>query len=780
MAPARKLRASLDRVRRGPTAAESADRCPQVPRSRSSLGAGAGGYTRLLLIPCLLAIALLAAAASAEAKPGALQPQPSPIANGRLFDLGVSDYDHDGRPEIFSTNHKFLGTFSERNVSGWSNLLGSSRLSPSPDYPGFEDLLTPPSIVAPGLYIYAESRTTDENDDVEDTPLLHIVANRITGIPLLPERAEGSVILPSPDVQVVRTDGAQAKVSRVGNPPKTRVDFSVAEQGEITLKVKNVDFPPIDFQIDQAPLLARTYIGADKVPASGPRFTLQLIDRHGIAWADTNRDGRTDAFIARGGLGGGIAKYIGRITDELQVQSRSGGTFSDQIAGSGLVKGGCRGRQAASVDYNADGLLDIFESCKTDDPKLYRQLNNGKFVDASKRLGRASPDGSYYRWVDVRGNSRPELIVAGKKRAVVLSSKGKARWKVAQRVKTFNGARLVHSVSFGDYDADGDPDLFIGATSGNTLLTNRGGRLVARKPVKLGLPGHGTGSSFVDYNNDGRLDLHSIPVRPVPAKASRRLPPHRDRSRQEQGGLGDRQLVRLRRRRLARSRHGDPDLGQEPAGRHPPAAQPRQLQPLAGDRPPRRARQQRGDRRQDPGQDRQADTIGDRRRERRIAVLPGQLPRLLRPRRRRCGQQAERSLARGRSHQAHQRHRRSPRSRSRSRSGGGGGAGSAAGAPRGTAAQRDYHSRRAPFVDSLDGDPDRLPDRLDGDRRDQALVDRVGGAVEPGETAPGCGGGCAGAILRRGRALDEGRSRAGRLRRRAGRGPGRRGRGPRR
>ncbi len=464
----------------------------------------------LLALGLALLLSLQAPAGAQAGREGGFKTRPVPINDGRLFDLGVSDYDTDGVPEIFSVNHKFLGTLIEGAPGNYRNLMGSTGFSPTPAFPGFEDLLHPPKIGAPGLYIYAESRAGQNALDPDsDVPLLHIVANDVRGIPLLAERARGTVRLPSPSVQVVRKNGAQVQVRRAGG--STVIEFTVAEQGHIVLRVRKVDLPPIEFDIDQRPLLASTFVGARKVRALNSDFTLRLIDRHGIAWSDTDYDGHTDAFVVRGGLGGGIADFPDLLHDELLRPNPLNGRFSNEEPGSGLNKGECRSRQAASVDYDRDGRLDLFSSCKGATPKLYRAVGGGDFRGFSKALRKVRAQGTYYRWADLDGDRRPELIVADDSRVRVFRSRGIKRWRLVQRIRSFNRSKLVYGITVGDYDRDGDPDLFVGANSGNTLLKNRRGRLRAVAPRRAGLPPRGSGAAFVDYDNDGRLDLHSMP-----------------------------------------------------------------------------------------------------------------------------------------------------------------------------------------------------------------------------------------------------------------------------
>ncbi len=64
-------------------------------------------------------------------------------------------------------------------------------------------------------------------------------------------------------------------------------------------------------------------------------------------------------------------------------------------------------------------------------------------------------------------------------------------------------------VAVGDYDNDGDPDMYVTAYGGNTLYRNNGDGTFADVTAQAGVGGSGWSASaaFVDVDQDGRLDL---------------------------------------------------------------------------------------------------------------------------------------------------------------------------------------------------------------------------------------------------------------------------------
>ncbi len=462
------------------------------------------------------ALALVAVAAglfaSAAAAKSAFKKQKAPIAGGRLFDLGAADYNGDGIQGMFTANHIFLGTLSEFSGGSWHNDLPASGISPTPAFPGFEDLLNPPPITRPGLYIYATAHTPNQAGEVTNDAYLHIVAKGLSPTPLSNYGTHLHLRLNSPQIRVTRSNAARVEASQDGSasPPRTIVDIDMARNSRVDFIAKKLALPPIEVNVPKTPFNTKVYVGARKVPAHSRSFSLDLRDRHGFAWGDINGDGTDDLYIADGGVGGQIVHaYKGQVDDELLL-SGQGRQLHDETDGSGLKKGACRGRQAALPDFNTDGRLDIFSSCLDAGPKLWKQDPSGHFQSVSHDLRAAGARGDVYRWADVEPDRGLELLVAQRRRVTVFDYKHR-HFIRSQSVRTRNSGGVVKSLALGDFDGDGDPDLFAASPNGNTLIVNRDGRLRARNPRRLGLPSRSLFATFVDADNDGNLDLHALP-----------------------------------------------------------------------------------------------------------------------------------------------------------------------------------------------------------------------------------------------------------------------------
>lgn len=409
----------------------------------------------------------------------------------RLFDIGATDFNGDGHLDLFTTNHKFHPSLLRNDGAGnFTDVTGLSGLSPSPQFPGLEYLTAPP-MNNPGLYLYGTDSTK------EDRPgIIHL---RTQGA-----AASGRLTFGAKDIEVLRARGGSVKVGRSSSGQPT-ADFKAPPGAVIDIMVIHIDLP-ISVSVDDSLPARQIRVGTLAVPATTNQFVLTLRDRHGYAFADVTGDPGTDIFAVSGGLGGGIKLpgYDGVVQDELLARTQF--HYVNTTVGSGLTKGTCRGRQAAAVDINDDGRLDLFEGCDLDRPKVYLQRSRGQFESI------APPDtiSTTYRWINLGRGRRPELLAADPAgiRVFAYTDEG---WLLEQTVD--GNANLGHVVQFAvtDYNSDGQIDVLAVAPSGNTLLRNHHGRLHVVPLSKVGIPRKSYAASFVDYDNDGRVDLDTMP-----------------------------------------------------------------------------------------------------------------------------------------------------------------------------------------------------------------------------------------------------------------------------
>jgi hypothetical protein len=421
----------------------------------------------------------------------------------RAYDVGVVDFNRDGRLDLYSTNHMFRDSLLDGDGAGrFEDAYRSAGFAPNPAIPGIEDLSRSPEVDDPGLYMWV--RAGDRR------PHIRLATKALKRIGDLDETTvSGRIVVAFPKVKVRRLNGAEVDVVRKSRT-RTVIRFELGPNARLVLRPNHIDLP-FRTRIDAPLPLENVFLGPRSVAPPAREFSISLGDRHGVAWADYDRDGLLDAFISSGGLSGKsrLVPRLGR--DELLLNRDR--VLVDATSESGLRKGDCRGREAQSLDFDRDRRLDIFLGCRAGRPRLYRGVGDGTFTEQRRALRGIGNAATANRWVDLDNDGVLELVRAGQFSVAVWSLRRDGRARLEQRIDTPNDDKNVEALAPGDFDNDGDLDLFLAAPSGNSLLVNRGtGRLAARDPRRYGLPArHGAAAAWVDYDNDTRLDLYVSP-----------------------------------------------------------------------------------------------------------------------------------------------------------------------------------------------------------------------------------------------------------------------------
>jgi enediyne biosynthesis protein E4 len=154
---------------------------------------------------------------------------------------------------------------------------------------------------------------------------------------------------------------------------------------------------------------------------------------------------------------------------------------------------------------------------------LFRNNRDGTFTDTTQEAGVTDTKGLYgfgVAWLDLDDDGRLDLLVANDSGPnYVYRNLGNGRF---QNISYQSGAALDGSgrdqahmgVAIGDYDNDGRNDIHITnfADDFNVLYHNRDGATVTDVSFPSGIaqvsiPFLGWGTDFLDYDNDGWLDL---------------------------------------------------------------------------------------------------------------------------------------------------------------------------------------------------------------------------------------------------------------------------------
>lgn len=219
----------------------------------------------------------------------------------------------------------------------------------------------------------------------------------------------------------------------------------------------------------------------------------------GAAWFDYDNDGWLDLFAPQGGpVPGAKGAELKFSTRNALYHNNHDGTFSDALAGSGLDVPTGYGQGVSAADFDNDGRTDLYVTSYGGN-HLFRNLGGGKFRDVTQKASVADTQS-------------------------VSEDKGELPWPLGS--------------AWGDYDGDGDLDLFVThyarwspaldrncpgddgqllycrpqvyqsthcrfyRNNGNGTFTD-----VSQKSKIAQLTGKSMTAAWFDYDEDGKLDL---------------------------------------------------------------------------------------------------------------------------------------------------------------------------------------------------------------------------------------------------------------------------------
>lgn len=248
-------------------------------------------------------------------------------------------------------------------------------------------------------------------------------------------------------------------------------------------------------------------------------FAMVRYAQSGITTADVDNDGFYDLFIPDG-------------VESKLFRNSGDGTFEDVTDASGL--GGLAGVFVGTfADYDNDGHKDFFVSHTFEPNQLFKNNGDGTFTDVTAASG-IGPDEITVvaSWADIDLDGFLDLYVGryldpreaipttfytrnGRPNRLYLNNGDGTFTDITESAGVAEPGVCLGTV-FGDYDDDGDPDLYVVNDFGrNTLYRNNGDKTFTDVTVETNTLAYGAGmnASFGDFNNDELLDIYVTNIR---------------------------------------------------------------------------------------------------------------------------------------------------------------------------------------------------------------------------------------------------------------------------
>jgi alkaline phosphatase D len=227
------------------------------------------------------------------------------------------------------------------------------------------------------------------------------------------------------------------------------------------------------------------------------------IDRHGSGWGDFDNDGDLDLFISRGADKGNL---LGHKRDEF-YSNLGEGQFTNISVIAGAHNAFGRGRSVVWGDYNRDGYLDLLLGNFKTNMTLYKNNGDGTFLDQTVEAGLGDLISSACTFADCNNDGLPDIFCAGGGSDLLLKNNGDATFTNASEISSILPLSHGQAIAWGDYDNDGDLDLFIsrGFNDQNDSISWNESTVTFSDMITVPAS---TGINFQDNTNSMLFDLY--------------------------------------------------------------------------------------------------------------------------------------------------------------------------------------------------------------------------------------------------------------------------------
>lgn len=222
-----------------------------------------------------------------------------------------------------------------------------------------------------------------------------------------------------------------------------------------------------------------------------------------VIWADYDNDRDKDLFVVN----------LGSVS---RLYRNDRGIFTDVTNISGLSMSLDQSTGASFADYDNDGFLDLYVGNRDEfqGNRLYHNNGDGTFTEVTEtaKVTNTGKLALTVSWLDFNNDGFQDIYCANDlmKGNTLFKNNGDGTFIDISASSGVDLQMACMGIAVGDYNDDGWVDMYLtNGPDGNRLLKNNGNNTFSEVAGLLGINIGKIcwGSNFIDYDNDGDLDL---------------------------------------------------------------------------------------------------------------------------------------------------------------------------------------------------------------------------------------------------------------------------------